>query len=107
MVDDDDPRDRGLSPHLSDDTLDAIRRARRLGLTAADVPSGPPASPESAARVIDRTTAQMGWQRGRSNRQLRQPCRHCGAAANQWCRRSTRSERQFGFQHPGRDSAQS
>jgi hypothetical protein len=104
---DHDPTDLGLSPHLSDDDLAAIRRARRLGLTAADVPSGPPASPESAARVIDRTTAQMGWQRGRSNRQLRQPCRHCNAAAGQWCRRSVRTGRVFGFEHPGRDSAES
>jgi hypothetical protein len=98
-----DPTDLGLSPHLSDDDLAAIRHARLLGLIAADVPSGPPATAESRARILERARAGSR----RSRRLPPRRCTRCQAEPWMWCRRSASANRQPGFVHPERDSAES
>jgi hypothetical protein len=102
MVDDDDPRDRGLSPHLTDDDLAAIRRAHLLGLTAADVPSGQPATAASRARILERVRATSGRpSRGIPPRRCKRPS--CLASEVQWCRTSARANRRPGLVHRERD----
>lgn len=101
-----DRTDRGLSADLTPEQLaDAARaaRARRLGLVAADVPTGPPASAETRARIIARTATVNGWSSRRTSRRVHRPCARCGAEPAQWCRRSARADRQLGFVHPERE----
>jgi hypothetical protein len=102
-----DQTDLGLSADLTPEQLaDAARtaRAHRLGLIAADVPTGPPASAETRARIIARTAAENGWSARRPTRRVRGRCRQCAAEPGQWCRRTTRASRQLGFVHPDRDT---
>lgn len=103
-----DRTDRGLSAYLTPEQLaEAARaaRARRLGLIAADVPSGPPATAETRARIIERTAAAHGWSRNRPTRRVHKPCLRCAAEPGQWCRRTVRTSRQLGFVHPEREDA--
>jgi hypothetical protein len=101
-----DPTDLGLSPLLSDEDLERIRRARRLGRIAADVPSGPPARREHRERVVERVASQHGLPRSRPARRLQRACRWCSAKPGTWCRRGSRGA-VSGFVHDDRGDGDS
>lgn len=81
-----DPTDLGLPPLPKDEPR--IPRPR----VAGDVPSGPPASPESAAAHSAAIRARMGWEPAPSMR-LAHACPDCDAPPREWCRQHGREVR--------------